>query len=244
MFKNINLLDELEKERERLLQEKLLAQAKDILEQDARGEKEIIDTIKGNKPGFSINPVFENEKLFSLEEIKNTCIRYRMRFLDSELYKGNIPQEAVFKIRELQKKSETRLEKFKIMAPERLFRLADADADPMLFAETTGGKFYLIHKWGTDMKWYRRALAFPSQSLQNLVITLIAISALVALITPNGWIVPESNMAVNNVFGYWGLHRITFFFHFLILIGGFTIFFRFSFFRGLSDSDWDKKTFN
>jgi len=244
MFRNINLLAELEKERERLAQLILLAEVNKILETDLREETVIIQNIKGTNSGNSINPEFDNEKIFSLEEIKNTCISYKMRFLDSSLYKGEIPYEAVSKIKEMQRKSETAIKKFKIMAPARLFKLADADADPMLFAELANGKYYLIHKWGTDMKWHRRILAFPTQSFQNLVITLIAFSAIVALITPNEWIVPASFMADSGIFTYWGFHRMTFFFHFLILSGGLTIFCFFSFFLGLSENEWNKKTFN
>lgn len=244
MFKNINLLQELEKERERLSQEKLLKEAKDILLQEEKTESAIIQNIKVHNSGFSINSFTENEKLFSLDEIRNTCISYNMRFLDSTLYKGEIPYEAISGIKELQRKSGITIDKFKIMAPARLFRLVDADADPMLFALLANGNYYLVHKWGTDMKWHRRILAFPSRSFQNLVITLIFCAAVIALITPNEWIVPTSFMGANGIFGYWGLHRMTFFFHFLILIGGLTIFLRFSFFMGLSENEWDKKTFN
>jgi hypothetical protein len=65
----------------------------------------------------------ESHKIFHLDQIKQVCINYRLRFLDLKYFKGNIPKEGIEKITQLEKEHQTSLEGFKIMAPSVLFRL-------------------------------------------------------------------------------------------------------------------------
>ena len=46
----------------------------------------------------------ESHKIFHLDQIKQVCINYRLRFLDLIYFKGNIPKEGVEKITQLEKK--------------------------------------------------------------------------------------------------------------------------------------------
>lgn len=245
MLKKINLQTELLKERERI-QQQLLNGAKELLKQENLLEQKIIQSYKAKNSNTlpDSDNITDKDNLFSIEEIKRICIRYRLRFLDAELFKGEIPYNATQKIKQLNKKYATELSGFKIMAPSRLFKLRDADADPMLFIPTADGKFYLIHKWGTDLAWYKKIIFLPARSFENLVVFLILLSVLVCLITPTNLIVPASPVADNSMFGYWGFHRLGYFFHFLILALAFTTFIWFSFNRNFSSSEWNKKTFN
>lgn len=246
MFKRVDIIQELVKEKNQTAVKSILDEVHGILEEQYQVEQDIMYSLS-EKSEFSyqlhhscLNP----ESIFTIEQIRSVCIRYRMRFLDAELFKGEIPFEAIGKIKSIQKSQETQIKKFKILAPKRLFKLNDADADPLLFVPLTNGNYYLIHKWGTDMKWFRKVMSFPFQCFENLILTLLVLTLLIALLIPNEILVPESNMAVNNVFSYWGFHRVAFFFHFLILAGGITTFIWFSFHQNFSEKEWNSTTFN
>jgi hypothetical protein len=124
-------------------------------------------------------------KIFYISQIKEVCIDYRLRFLDVKYFKGNIPNRAFEKIKNLEKQHNTSLEGFKIMAPSVLFRLKKTD-DPLLFVPIGNDYFYLIHKWGNDLSAMRKLWAWPLKRIQNLIITVLILSGLVTLIIPTG----------------------------------------------------------
>ncbi len=127
--------------------------------------------------------LLDTDKIFHLEDIKALCIDYRLRFLDAHFFKGTFPEEAVSKIRELEKKHSTHINGFKIVAPSKLLKLENLD-DPLLFAPLGNDYFYLIHTWGNDLKWYRKLLVYPLKNIENFVVTLFLISGLLSFITP------------------------------------------------------------
>ena len=45
----------------------------------------------------------ETQRIFHLDQIKQVCINYRLRFLDLKYFKGNIPKEGIEKIIQLEK---------------------------------------------------------------------------------------------------------------------------------------------
>ena len=142
-----------------------------------------------NKTGFnSTNNSFDfdqlkTERIFHLDQIRKVCIDYRLRFLDIKYFKGNIPVEAIQKITLLEKKHQTDLEGFKIMAPSVLFRLKKTD-DPLLFVPLGNDYFYLVHKWGNDLSFFRKAWAWPFKSIWNLLVAVLLVSFFATWITP------------------------------------------------------------
>jgi len=125
----------------------------------------------------------ETHRIFHLDQIKEVCIDYRLRFLDLKYFKGNIPVEAIEKITALEKKHQTDLEGFKIMAPSVLFRLKKTD-DPLLFVPMGNGYYYLIHKWGNDLSFFRKAWAWPFKNIWNLLIAVLLVSFFATMLTP------------------------------------------------------------
>ncbi len=125
----------------------------------------------------------EMENIFHIETIKNICIDYRLRFLDVKYFKGDIPPEGFDKISELEKKHQTILDGFKIMAPSKLFRLKNTD-DPLLFVPLGNNYYYLVHQWGNDLHPLRKLFMWPFKSIWNLLSTLLVISYFVTLVTP------------------------------------------------------------
>lgn len=122
--------------------------------------------------------------VFSLEQIRNICVKYRLRFLDASVFKSKIPAEAISKIKGLEQKWGVQLNNFKIVAPQSLFDLEDPDADPLLFVQLTENRYYLIHKWGGEINRFRALLAFPLRSFMHLFWTLLTLALLFAAIIP------------------------------------------------------------
>ena len=127
--------------------------------------------------------LLESNKIIHLNTIKKTCINYRLRFLDINFFKGDLPTEAIDKLKNLEDIHNTRIDSLKIMAPSIMFRLKKTD-DPILFAPIGNNYFYIIHKWGNDLNGLRKLRMWPFMSLTNLLITLLIISFLITLLTP------------------------------------------------------------
>ena len=145
--------------------------------------KKSLDTPSVDTNNDFVFDLLDIDKIFHLEDIKNVCVDYRLRFLDAHFFKGTFPEEAVSKIRELENKHCTKLKGFKIVAPSKLLKLENLD-DPLLFAPMGNDYYYLIHKWGNDLKWYRKLMVLPFKKIENLLILLILVSGILSLITP------------------------------------------------------------
>lgn len=131
---------------------------------------------------FNLNKL-KNENIFHINTIKSTCVDYRLRFLDIKYFKGEIPLEAIEKIKQMEIDHNKKLNSFKIMAPSIMFRLKKTD-DPLLFIPIGSNYFYLIHKWGNDLAPLRKIRMWPFRSITNLLLTLLFLSYFVTLITP------------------------------------------------------------
>ncbi|WP_310555401.1 hypothetical protein [Flavobacterium sp.] len=164
----------------------VLEQVKTILNQDEATRVEIKSRVIGKFNTISNDfdfDLLERDKIFHIDSIKSICVDYRLRFLDSHLFKNDIPEEAISKIKNLEKSHQTKLEGFRIMAPAKLFKLKNYD-DPLLFAPIGNDYYYLIHKWGNDINPFRKLLMLPFKSLSNSMVALIVLSILTTLILP------------------------------------------------------------
>lgn len=177
-------------------------------------------------------------RLFDVEDIRGNCVRYRLRFLPAGRFKGVIPREAVYAIRQLEARAEAPLGGFMIMAPAKRFQLCDCDADPLLFAPVGNGKHYLVHQWGRELHPWRAAWGWPVRSWLHLVITVLAFSALLSAFVPTGWLSADPDAP------WWGLHRFGAFFCTTMFLCAATAFSWFAFFGQFSKDAWDSKTFN
>lgn len=214
----------------------LLEEVGEILkkrEEDVKKIKNTLSTGKGSITNDFIFDLLETDKIYHINAIKNICIDYRLRFLDSNLFKGEIPQTAFSKISELEKKHQTTLEGFKIMAPSKLFKLADKD-DPLLFAPIGNGYFYLIHKWGNDLHPLRKMLVWPFKNLLNLTLVTMVISYFATLLIPHGLFSKQNSTAE-----FW----IIYFFMFKS-IAAVVLFYGFAMGKNFNPAIWNSKYFN
>lgn len=187
-----------------------------------------------NKSGLISNDfnfdLLATAEIYHLRHIKKIAVDYRLRFLDSHYFKGEIPEEAINKIKKLEKDHGLELKGFKILAPSKLFKLEDRD-DPILFAPIGNDHYYLIHKWGYDLHPLRKILMWPFKSLVNLIVLVVGISYLLTLLVPNGLFSKESSS-----FQFW----VIFFFMFKCL-ASIVIFYGFALGKNFNPAIWNSR---
>lgn len=128
--------------------DRILEQVNQILKEDDSNQRRIEKNIVVNRNEVANNfdfELLETDDIYHINQIKHICVNYRLRFLASKYFKGEIPQEAIHKIKLLEKTHKIEVKGFKIIAPSRLFKLKDKN-DPLLFAQIGNDYFYLIHK--------------------------------------------------------------------------------------------------
>ena len=175
LFDRVDLKHELENLRKKEVStESLLEEVEKILRREEAHEKAILQRVEeGDPSGIDGNDLdfdlLESDRIFHISQIKKLCVDYRLRFLSTKFFKGELPAEALFSAKELEKKHRTTLRGFQIIAPAKYFRLENAD-DPMLFAPIGNGYFYLVHKWGKDIHPLRKIAMWPLRNLETLII--------------------------------------------------------------------------
>tara|TARA_B100000073_G_scaffold94374_1_gene74895 strand:+ start:247 stop:954 length:708 start_codon:yes stop_codon:yes gene_type:complete len=170
----------------------------------------------------------ESKNIFHKDTIKKICVRYRLRFLDSNLFKGEYPKNITRIITDLEYKHDTSLSNFKIMAPSKLFKIKSPD-DPILFVPIGNDYFYLVHKWGKEFNKFRKLMVLPFKNIDNLTIFSILVSVFFALI--GKLIMPSLTSSEVLIL-------------FLFLVKGFIFIFFYMFFltrRNFSESNWNSK---
>lgn len=203
MKKGINLELKLKKEQVIPSQEQLQKFVSAIWDNEHQKEVVLTERLKNKATRQTPNNYFKtdlivSENIYHISDIKKTCIDYRLRFLPSHFFKGDIPFEAISKIKTLEKTHETAFYNFKIMAPSKLFKLKKAD-DPLLFIPLHDNYYYLVHKWGNDLHPLRKAWAWCFKSFENLIFICFLTSILLTLLIPEGLFSPAHNPSVGFV---------------------------------------------
>ena len=168
--------------------------------------------------------------IFHIDNIKNTCIDYRLRFLDLKYFKNDLPQEAFDKIARLEAVHGTTLSGFKIMAPSKLFRLKNTD-DPLLFVPIGNDYFYLIHQWGDDLSPFRKLFMWPFKNIWNLMVLIMGISWIATSLTP---------MAIFSKTTSWSTYWMVYFFMFKA-IAAIVLFYGFALGKNFNPAIWNSK---
>jgi hypothetical protein len=232
-----NLVNELLSERnKRASINSILDEVKSILDEN-QVERDTIENELVSKSSTIANTFLIDELdkncIFQLEQIKTICIDYRLRFLDSHLFKGQIPAEAISKISALEKTHQTQLSGFKIMAPSKLFKLESYD-DPLLFVPIGNNYYYLIHKWGNDLHPLRKWAMKPFKTMENFILLLAVISIFLAAILPLNILGKTTE----------GTMRLVSFLFILKSLVGFCIYYCFSQGKNFSENIWLSKYYN
>ncbi len=226
----------LQSRNKRISEEHLLQEVKEIFEKEQAKEdlilKKLIEGAEADSNLFKFD-LLETSKIYHLTDIEKICIDYRLRFLNSNYFKAELPFEAISKIKHLEKIHETKLEGFKIMAPAKLFKLENAD-DPLLFAPVGNQYYYLIHSWGKDLHPFRKLLMWPFKQLENFMVLLLVISLIITALIPQGMFSQKGTIA----------EFIMIFFFMFKWVAGLALFFGFKKGKNFSEAIWRSKFYN
>ena len=231
-MKKVNLFEELLRERNKQISSnELKSLIKDIWDKEDFKKNRIAKSLN-EKNNENFNKMkfeeMETKNIFHKDTIKSICVQYRLRFLDSNLFKGDYPNNITKVISDIEKKHETTLNNFMIMAPSKLFKIKSPD-DPILFVPIGNDYYYLIHKWGEEFNYLRKLLVLPFKNIDNLTVFSILVSVFFALV---GKLFMPS------------LSSSEVFILFLFLVKGFIFIFCYMFFltrRNFSESIWNSK---
>ena len=178
---DLNLQNTLRKDRDKhISSEDLKVMIQAIFDQKEAVKSRVKSTLETPNNSYVNTLTFDAldfDKIFHIDSIKKLCINYRLRFLDTHLFKGEYPKELYSIIPNLENDHKIQLKDFKIMAPSKLFRLKTKE-DPLLFVPIGNGYYYLVHKWGDDLKSYRKILVWPFKNINTLIFTSIILSLL------------------------------------------------------------------
>ncbi|GGI57863.1 hypothetical protein [Winogradskyella haliclonae] len=237
LLKKTNIEEKLQRlKTKKYSEDSILQDVKSILEKDNKKDERILETIKSGISTFSNEFEFdllETKNIYHIDQIKTICVNYRLRFLDSKYFKGELPYEAVSKIKTLEKRHNTELKGFKIIAPSKLFKLENAD-DPLLFAPIGNGYYYLVHKWGNDLNPFRRLLMWPYKNFGNLIFTTFIVSIIATALFPEGIFSNKPNASQAGMI----------FFFMFKSIAAMVIYYGFAAGKNFNKAIWDSKYFN
>jgi hypothetical protein len=241
MFQNIDIEKELIKVRS-VSENNLLNSVNKQLKADFILEASIQKNLSNynSKNYFAEINSKKNYSIFNLKSIKNIATQYRLRFLPTKYFKNQIPKEAIFKIKEIEKENNITVKQFFILAPSQAFDLEDCNKDPLLFIPLKNKEFLLVHKWGDDLGWFKKLLALPLKSLESMIATVGITAFLIAAFTPTWLILNGAELDM----GYFGYHRIAWFLYSFIMLCSLSTFMCFSQNIYPSEYQWDKKTYN
>jgi hypothetical protein len=187
------------------------------------------------KINLDYNPdKIDSNRLFHVDQIRKICIDYRLRFLDFNFFKGGVPDEAYTKLKEFELNHPDLDLNIKMMAPTKLFQLENYD-DPLMFVSLGNNYYYMIHKWGNDMSYFRKLFMWPFKNIYNILIYIAIISLLFTSFVPDG------------IFFYKNNPEIQFFVVFLFMfksLAAIFIYFGFAMGKNFNENIWNSKFYN
>ena len=238
MFERTDIEQQLQKARNKKYQEvDILKQVAQILKEDQLKEDAIMARMKSpQKPTprnqFNLD-LLETNRIYHIDQIRDICVDYRLRFLDTKYFKNEIPQEAVSNIKQMEKEHNITMKGFKIVAPSKMFKLENAD-DPLLFAPIANGYFYLIHKWGNDLSPMRKIWAWSFKCFENLIVSTLLVSLLISALVPGGVFSPETS----------GIQFVLIFFFMFKSVAAIVLYYSFAKGKNFNTAIWNSKYFN
>lgn len=239
MFRGYDIKEELQKHKIKTTKpdDFIIEEVQKILSTSLFKEQTILNNLKTYNKSFELlnEDELDRSLVFKPEELKAVCITLRLKFLDSQAYRFDVPYEAILKIKHLNEAHKKNLDGFKIMGVAEAFRKQIPNANFALFAPTITGNYYLVHHWGTKLKWYKKLMAFPLRNFEVLMATVITWVFIVTMCLPTCLITLDDKAT------YWCGYRIAVFFHLLIFFSGFTAYILVGFNKRFSGTVWDEE---
>lgn len=238
LFDTVNIAEELSRKED--AQALMLEEVNALFNSAASADQQLLERLKHGENHAEAADQFlqqlDQSRLYSQKSIHAICVKYRLRFLDSESFKGEFPYEALMQIKQFEQQHGLKIKRFKVVAPYSMFHLKDANEDPLLFAQLGNNSYYLLHKWGKDLSWHRSILYYPLRSIYTFFNSVIVLAALLAWSIPFEWL--QVSRHSEALFRFWlNTHFTIAFFFFLLFIGSLSN-------AAFSDSSWDSRNYN
>jgi hypothetical protein len=224
------------RKKSRSAEDALISEARRILNNDLFTEKKILTNLKEYNRSFGIldEEDLDPTLVFSLEEIRQVAVMYRLKFLGSNFYRNEIPYEAVLKIKELNSKFNKEIKLFSVLSHPTAFTGNGKDGESLLFARTNHDTYYLVHRWGKKFSPFRKLVNFPLRNFETLILTVVTLTVIITAVLPTKFITLDAKAT------YWCGYRAAAFFHLLIFNLGVTCYITFAFTKNFSSSVWNK----
>lgn len=105
---------------------------------------------------------YDKDRVYHISQIEKLCVKYHLRFLSTEYFKGSVDAELASKVSTFEVAMNEPLDRysFKIAAPASSFQLEARPKDPLLFYDLGDDYYYLVHKWGNDLSVFRTVLRY------------------------------------------------------------------------------------
>lgn len=135
-----------------------------------------METVLGKKQTLKQRRQFLQEA-YTEEQVRALCIKYRLRCLPVNVFRGEIDPEVPAKKRSFETDFTEVMEEqadkrnYRIVAPSELFIVAHGNLDPLLFYKVTyqGLTYYkLVHQWGGELNGWRSLVNYPLRSVKHL----------------------------------------------------------------------------
>lgn len=220
-------------------EEELICAFRRVLEENDATDARILATIRQSANEEEGLPEvharnLDPNRIFHENDIRAICVKYRLRFLDAALFKGDVPYEAITEVKRIQRNEGLTPSHFKIVAPAGLFKLKYKDKDPLLFLSLGNGYYYLVHKWGKDLHYLRGLLMYPFRTFTTLFKTIVFFSLALATLIPSSVVMGPHDTSSLPI-------RVIFFFYVLIALCGLTSLYGFSRMKNFSSVLWNSK---
>ena len=189
----VDLHEQLNKIRTKHPSEQIIEDVNELLNSEEARDQEILQKIENGDEDVDFDESrLDPSRIYTMEQIKKLCISYRLRFLDTKYFKGQIPYEAISETKAIEKQLGRPVNRFKIIAPKELFNLSDKDSDPILMLPLKNDRFYFIHKWGGEISRFRSILAFPMRNMMTMFWVLFGLALLFSIVVPT----PSTSMFI------------------------------------------------
>lgn len=218
-------------------EDEIIIEANKILKQSIFKEQNILSNLKTYNKSFQLldEVGLDEHLIFTTEEIRKICIKFRLKFLNSQNYHFDIPYEVILKIKDLNRSQKKDLDGFQMLGVSETFKRKSHNANFVLFVPTIYGNYYLLHSWGTKLTWYKKLLAFPLRSFESLAVTLLVLAFMITLSLPTCLITLDKTAT------YWCGYRIATYFHLLIFFSGVSAYILVGFNKRFSGQVWQQE---
>ena len=167
--------------------EHLLDEVNHIFSFAERRENEVLtlhfgaESSVAHSPNHRFREAKQNQQIDE-EQLRSTCVKYRLRFLPSTLYSGAVPFEVIACMKRFEHKNYPRQVKFFVLAPVEFYLKKEQYRSPLLFAEEANGMYTMLCQWGISRPWYQQVLRYPFRDMRSLMISSFAFGLLVCVV--------------------------------------------------------------